>query len=188
MSVKGRTPVVDRIEREWQKPFLEVVKEIVSKETLSRAEVARRLNLSQTYFRRLVAGYDLPFASKRQLFFKHKEEKLQNMLKGRIEKGIVPRVEFDGKQMTLAELAKHAGLSYATVAKRYKEGQRLPKLIRPKRERYYPQIYCLGLTVKEWEVIIEYANTKSTLAACRKFSVPKGALVAAKQGRWELIT
>lgn len=98
---------------------------------------------------------------------------------------------------TLRDISKRTGLKLTTLVYRYEKGCRGERLERKTNRRPKNCSYSLGITVREWEYIIEYMEGKKRQgmrackardAAAQKFGVPSGAISAVENGEWWRIT
>lgn len=95
------------------------------------------------------------------------------------------RVEYRGRLVTLAEIARRANLNYTTVVMRYRSGLRGKDLTRrPSTRGQRPAEYELGISMSDWKVIVDHARATSIGNARHKFGVPEGAIKAALRGEW----
>lgn len=108
--------------------------------------------------------------------------RLKNLEKGR--QLHAKQVLYKGKVRNLAEIARMEKLDYSTVLQRHRRyGLNGEQLGKPRRhDGRRREFYKVGLSVREWEVVLEYANERGDEAARLKFGVPVGAISAYRRG------
>ena len=95
---------------------------------------------------------------------------------------------------SLKQLARHHGLNPQTVYVRWRKGVRDPKeLAAPARawtsgaSSRSQNGWELGLSMREWEAVLEYTRERGQAAAALKFDIPYAAITAARRGQWHRI-
>lgn len=190
MSVKGRSKHKLKIEQQWGKPFLEVVRELATTCQYAQNDVARLLGISTSHFSRMLKGEDVEFIKRKEWFNLHKKREVARLQAARQAKGHIILVTIDGETMTLKQACQIKGGKYKTAITRYKRGVRGDALYAPKRlpaakQAHKRRCYRLGLTQKDWDIILEYVKKRSINSGQRKFDIPTGAIKAALAGEWE---
>lgn len=192
MTRRSRFPTVERIEAEHGRPFAEVMQAFADK-AYSIRMTAEELGIPEStlpqLLRRVCPAVRDQFPGRnlgrrRKDAYKAVGEKMRER---RARDAI--RVEFEGEEIPLAEAARRSGLKYRSLYDRWHRGARGEDLFKPVHptQGKGKRAYNLGITVREAEVITEYARQRGAMAAHRKFEIPYGAVTALLNDEWHRI-
>ena len=100
-------------------------------------------------------------------------------------------IRIAGEWITLKEAADRRGKEYSVILDRYKRGDRGVHLFRPIRKNNKgvvseeEGVFVLGISLNQWQEIIDYANNWGMLIAASLYDIPKEAVEAALNGEME---
>lgn len=162
----------------------------LAKEGHSRMEVSRRLGVSRHALRAYEADWR-PRGKTLQCRARAQGNRTQasrdNLRQQAIAGGRAKLIDVgNGRQMTIGQVAQTLGCSRHAVIYRIKAGARGAALLAPARKRQggRPKHYVwqTGLSVKEWQVVLDYARQHNVRRAGNKFNLPVGAISALLRG------
>lgn len=89
-----------------------------------------------------------------------------------------------GRWWSFAQAAREIGTTRERIKRRFDRGDRGDRLFRPVR-KWGRDAWIVGLSVREWQSVLEVARTSGASQAARLFCIPSGAVQAALRGEWE---
>lgn len=100
--------------------------------------------------------------------------------------GVPQKIEAYGCEWSFAAIARVAGVSREAVRQSWNRGVRGEALFRGALPDS-ASVWHLGLSVRQWQRIVRYAERESAIQAADVYDVPLGAVEDAMAGRWELL-
>jgi transposase-like protein len=173
--------------------MIDEVKQLAS-QGYSKREVCRRLGLSRYALYKLLEGHEVKWkpvgqtnSCQARAERNRSREVRDRLALNAVQRGVAELYDVgDGRMLTRGQIARETGARLQTIAWRVRHGHRGADLLRPADSRRggkpRKHVYVTGLTVADWEQVLEYARQRSPRIAAETFEVPLGAVKAMLKG------